>query len=249
MILKNVINLNNNYYLKIINNDNIEEDVIDINNMMLFKIFKSKKFLLKIDFKNLDEKKYKRILKNLLFIKKIVPKKKKQIEISKDSKILLGYIMNYEENNKQQNEFLLGINAIFFNTRYERYNYIYDTVCDYLDDCFYGKNLCDFKDDKCGEKRNTSSVIGCCRHYKNKLIGPILPHNFIKCEYLINKRCTIKCIFCKLYTCDYLKHKGIKFKLKDILLLDVFFNPIQKYFIKYSVYTTKDKIIKRLMLL
>lgn len=60
MILKNVINLNNNYYLKIINNGNIEEDVIDINNMMLVKIFKSKKFLLKIDFKNLDEKNIRR---------------------------------------------------------------------------------------------------------------------------------------------------------------------------------------------
>ena len=33
----------------------------------------------------------------------------------------------------------------------------------------------------------------------------------------------------------------------DILLLDVFFNPIQKYFIKYMVFTPKDKILKRLM--
>ena len=41
--------------------------------------------------------------------------------------------------------------------------------------------------------------------------------------------------------------KGIKFKIKDILLLDVFFNPIQKYFIKYMVFTPKDNIIKRLM--
>ena len=28
------------------------------------------------------------------------------------------------------------------------HNYIYDTVCDYLDGYFYGKNLCDFKNNK-----------------------------------------------------------------------------------------------------
>lgn len=43
--------------------------------------------------------------------------------------------------------------------------------------------------------------------------------------------------------------KGIKFRIKDILLLNVFFNPLQKYFIKYMVYTLKGKILKRLMFL
>ena len=43
--------------------------------------------------------------------------------------------------------------------------------------------------------------------------------------------------------------KGIKFRIKDILLLNVFFNPLQKYFIKYMVYTPKEKILKRLIFL
>ena len=43
--------------------------------------------------------------------------------------------------------------------------------------------------------------------------------------------------------------KGIKFRIKDIWLLNVFFNPLQKYFIKYMVYTLKEKILKRLMFL
>ena len=38
----------------------------------------------------------------------------------------------------------------------------------------------------------------------------------------------------------------IKFRIKDILLLDTFFNPLQKYFIKYMVFTPKEKILKRL---
>ena len=45
----------------------------------------------------------------------------------------------------------------------------------------------------------------------------------------------------------YLRSKGVQFKIKDILLLDTFFNPIQKYFIKYMVFTPKEKIIKRLI--
>ena len=43
--------------------------------------------------------------------------------------------------------------------------------------------------------------------------------------------------------------KGIKFRIKDIWLLNVFFNPLQKYFIKYMVYTLNEKILKRLMFL
>lgn len=70
-------------------------------------------------------------------------------------------------------ETILGIKAIFYNSKYERYNYIYDIVCDYLDSYFYGKNLCDFQDNKCGKKRNTSSTTGCCHHFKYKALGTL----------------------------------------------------------------------------
>ena len=72
----------------------------------------------------------------------------------------------------------------------------------------------------------------------------------ILCEYLKEDyTCGAKCISCKLFTCDYLEKKGVKFRIKDILLLNTFFNPLQKYFIKYMVYTPKEKILKRLMVL
>ena len=72
----------------------------------------------------------------------------------------------------------------------------------------------------------------------------------VLCEHLKKDyTCGAKCISCKLFTCDYLEKKGIKFRIKDILLLNVFFNPLQKYFIKYMVYTPKEKILKRLMFL
>ena len=136
---------------------------------------------------------------------------------------------------------------MLFNTKKERYNYIYDTVCNYLDGYFYGKNLCDFKDNQCGEKRGTTSRIGCCHHFRVKSLGPFT--KLVPCEHLKDDyTCGAKCISCKLFTCDYLEKKGVKFRIKDILLLDTFFNSLQKYFIKYMVFTPKYKIIKRLMI-
>ena len=248
-----VINLDNNYNIKVVNNINeIPQNTFDITKLKLMDILKSNQFTFSIDFSMIHPKQYKKFLKKLLHIKSILSKKQKQIGILEKNKLIIGYLLNYDKNNKLQNDFILGINAIFFNTRYERYNYIYDTVCNYLDSFFYGKNLCDFRDNKCGEKRsvNSNSYVGCCHHYKIKLLGPLIPNNLTLCEHLKEDHtCGAKCIGCKLFTCDYLEKKGVKFKIKDILLLDVFFNPFQKYFIKTMVFTPKEKIIKRLMML
>ncbi|MCI9063650.1 MAG: hypothetical protein HFJ17_03510 [Clostridia bacterium] len=246
--MNNILNLDNNYGFKIISNDELPISAIDIEKLHIIEILKNNVFLLKVNFNNFNKTKYKKILKKLLFVKNIILKSRIEIGMQENSQNILGYLLNYDENNKDHNDFVLAINAIFYKNRFDRYNYIYDTVCDYLDNYFYGKNLCDFKENKCGEKRNTSSTIGCCRHYKFKLLGPL--SRFIPCEHLKEDHtCGAKCISCKLFTCDYLKSKGVEFKIKDILLLNVFFNPLQKYFIKYMVYTPKDKIIKRLMIL
>jgi len=247
--VKNIVDLQNNYYFKIINDINdLPDDVTDIEELKVIHILKKERFLLKIDFNKLSKLRLKKTLKKLLPIKKRVLKSKTKFGVKENSKILLGYILNYDENSKEQNDFVLGINAILYNTRYERYNYIYDTACNYLDSFFYGKNLCDFKNNKCGEKSNTSSTIGCCHHFKIKFLGPLT--KLVPCEHLKEDyTCGAKCLGCKLFTCDYLQKKGIKFKIKDILLLDTFFNPLQKIAIKCMVFTPKEKIIKRLMIL
>lgn len=240
----NIVNLDNNYYLEI-KNTNIDITT-DVTNLKFHKIKKKKILLLKIDFNTFQEKEYKKILKRLLFIKKLLLLTHTKIGLLKDSKKCIGYLINYDKSNKKHNDFISGINAILYKTRYERYNYIYDTACDYLDSFFYGKNLCDFKDNKCGEKINTNSTIGCCRHYKIKWLGPF--SKFVPCEHLKEDyTCGAKCIGCKLFTCDYLEKKGVKFRIRDILLLNVFFNPIQKYFIRYMVFTPKEKVLKTLM--
>ena len=247
------INLDNNYDIKIVHNiRELPKNAFDINKLKIFNILSTNQITFKIDFSNISSKQYKKILKQLLRIKSFLIKMKKQIGQQEKDKKIICYVINYDKNNTLQNDFILGINAIFFNTRYERYNYIYDTVCKYLDSFFYGKNLCDFKNNQCGEKRsaNSNSYVGCCHHYKIKLLGPLIPNNLIPCEHLKeNHTCGAICIGCKLFTCDYLEKQGVKFRIKDILLLDAFFNPLQKYFIKTMVFTPKEKIIKRLMIL
>lgn len=247
----NSIELDNNYNIKIINSNDKEatdKKAIDIQKISLSKIIKIKKLILNIDLKKITKKQYKKVLKKLLYIKEIASKINVEMGTFENNKKIIGYLINFDSKNQDQNDFIQAINAIFYNTRYERYNYIYDTVCNYLDNYFYGKNLCDFKNNKCGEKINTSSTTGCCHHYKNKWFGPL--SKLVLCEHLKEDyTCDAKCISCKLFTCDYLEKKGIKFRIKDILLLNVFFNPIQKYFIKYMVFTPKEKIIKRLMIL
>lgn len=243
--MENNIDLSNNYQIKLISENNLPKEAINIEEINMQKIKKNNVLMIMIDFRNIKQEDYKKTLKHFMKIKKRM--KKIQIGKNENGKKTIGYIINYDKNNIKHQEFIQAINAILFDTKYDRYEYIYDTVCDYLDGYFYGKNLCDFKDNKCGEKRNTKSTIGCCRHPRIMKLGPLT--RLVQCEYLNkeNYTCDAKCISCKLFTCDYLDKKGIKFKIKDILLLDTFFNPIQKYYIKYMVFTPKEKIIKRIL--
>lgn len=154
-------------------------------------------------------------------------------------------VMNYDKNNEQHIiDLIKSIKVMLLPTIQEKYDYIYDTVCDYLDNEFICKNICDFKNDKCIAKRNFDLDCGCCRHYEG-----LFSNKLVRCEYLKNKRCSTKCLTCKMFTCNYLvKNKKIKFKIKDIFLLRKFFNPIQKIIILISFFTSKEKIMKRLLM-
>ena len=124
------------------------------------------------------------------------------------------------------------------------YEYIYDKICEYLDNEFINKNLCNFENDKCIAKRNTNCTMGCCHNFKS-----LFSNNLVVCKYLQNKTCSAHCLSCKLFTCDYLQKQGIQFKISDILLADCFFNIMQKLIIKASLFTTKEQIIKEIMFL
>ena len=215
-------------------------DILNINKTNLKEIKEKQNVNFNLDFNNINKKHIKKIVK---VIEKINRKHKTNLNYNL-------FISMYNKNDQNHKAFIKSIEASCIKDIEDRYNFIYDEVCEFLDNEFITKDICKFKNNKCGEKIKTSSEVGCCRHYKNKFMGPLAPKNpLIVCEYLKNKKCSAKCISCKLYTCDYLRNKGIQFKIKNILLLDIFFNPIQKYIIKYSVFTPKEEIIKRLMFL
>jgi hypothetical protein len=130
--------------------------------------------------------------------------------------------------------------AINLKTKEERYNYIYDTVCGYLDDRIINENYCEFKDDVCIKFReeDPSHKNGCCEFQGRG-----------KCKYLIDSVCTMKtCMACKLFTCKYLyNHKGIRQRINDYVLIKYFFNNNQKYILECSFWTPKEIVMKRLL--
>ena len=160
-----------------------------------------------------------------------------------EKKVLVVIITN-DFCSKNVMNIVTAINAALISNKEKRYSLIYDIVCDYLDNDFRDNNYCDFKDDVCVAKRNCESkrsTMGCCYHFnKMGIFGKI---NL--CENLVDRACTIKCISCKLFTCDYIKKK---YRIKDIFLLDYFFNPIQKLIIKSNCFKTKEQIMKKLLL-
>ncbi|MFA5602213.1 MAG: hypothetical protein WDA21_00530 [Bacilli bacterium] len=140
--------------------------------------------------------------------------------------------------NSKSKEISHILNAFNIKDIRKKYEYIYDTVCDCLDNLFMNNKYCDFCNDKCNANRE-----GCTRHSNNGccyIRGKL-------CKHLKNHSCTIKCISCKLFVCRYLKRNAIKIKVNDIKLLKYFFNRKQKEIIEYSFYTPKDKIIDRLI--
>ena len=168
----------------------------------------------------------------------------------KDTKIILklcddnNYKLKYNYLEKINDEnVLFWLNniekAINIKDINNRYSFIYDTVCDYIDKKYLECNYCDFKDNVCIFFRNNPKIMhidGCC--YSDSRGGA--------CEYLENHRCKIKSISCKLYSCEYLRKKKINFRMKNIPLIKYFFNLKQKYFIKYSFFKPKSYIMYKL---
>ena len=182
------------------------------------------------------------IINKVRNIKKICEKKTIKLGIEEGN--IIGEIIG-EDNKRYKNDIIKCIQALFINNRKEQIEYIYDTVCNQLDEEFIENNYCDFKGDVCKAKRvgecSKRVTMGCCHKYK---IPFFMMGNLTICPYLKEKKCETKCMACKLFTCDAIEKK---FKLKEIPLIDYFFNPIQKFIVKSTFFTSKEKIIKRLV--
>ena len=255
-----LLKLRDNYYISMdkANLKNISEDVIILKlnysndkekfccNTKILKKIKSKgALLISINLENnlmIEE-----AIKDIKKIKEICKKNRIRFGIEMQDKIIVANIEKYNEYEEIYINILHTLNAILYENINDKYNYLYDEICDYLDNEFIKYNLCGFKNDKCKVKKDSGVEMGCCYHCKNKYFGLLYTNKFQLCEYLKDKRCSAKCITCKLYTCSELQKQGIKYNTKNVLLIRYFFNPIQKFIIISSHFTPKERIMKKLL--
>lgn len=155
-----------------------------------------------------------------------------------DQKYLLKLVI--ETANLEEAKILKEV-VIAFNekNRRKRYQYIYETVCKNLDQKFTTENICNFQNNRCIAVRTCNyceNENGCCYGPKRG-----------KCKHLKNHTCNIKSLSCKLFTCKYLRKNNQKISIKEIPLLNLFFNYKQKYIITYSIYTDEEEMLTRLL--
>lgn len=188
------------------------------------------------------------IIKKIKKIKKLCDKRKINFGTDINGHTIILNIENADNQvNIKESEIIIAINAILYKNKKRRYVYLYKQICLYLDKKFKENNYCDFKNDICMAKKYTT--MGCCHYSRHKYLGMFLPNDFVLCKYQQNRTCTANCITCKLFTCDELRKKQVKFNCRNVILINVFFNPLQKLIIKSSYFTKEKDIIKRLLLL
>lgn len=173
-------------------------------------------------------------------IKKYIHRKKCRVHFVYQGNDMIddSFLENHQVD-KDITDMIYMIHAINIKEMEERYSYIYDRVCQFLDQEFQEKNICQFEKNLCiGVRKHCQchSEYGCCYGRKRGL-----------CKNLVDNHCTIQAISCKLFTCSCLRKEKIEFKINDIVLLKYFFNPIQKYYIEYSLFKDKSEMIPLLL--
>ncbi len=190
------------------------------------------KLILQINEDNIDD-----IIKKTRFIIKFCDKRNLFIElIYNNKKIDEDYLKKDIKNNLR--DIITIMHAVNIKNIEERYNYIYDTVCTYLDERIK-TNYCQFKDNICIKyrKKGSNHENGCC---ECKGRG--------RCKYLIDGVCTMKtCMACKLFTCHTLKKMGITQNINDFVLTKYFFTTKQKDILRFSYWTPKEVVMERLL--
>lgn len=241
--------------------DNYLEDIIDLDEIwadqylytrMRLKLDDIVKSIYNIDIKLL-EKNPGKILKKIILkkVKKCAPKSDEKIDIvdfvkKLDNEDLAGkkykFIANKidEESIFKELQLSKAIEIIRIKDEKERIPKIYDEVCAYLNKDFIANNYCDFRDNKCIAQREhqfypINKKNGCC--YK-MMSG---------CHNLVNGRCKIECIACRLFACNYLRKRGIGYWGNEFVLLKSFLTIDQRRHFIFDFYESKEQIISKMI--
>ena len=188
---------------------------------------------------NIDKDKLNATIKKISKLIKKNKRNKKEIIINTD--------LDLEKDETKDNQKLTlisALNACKIQDKKQRIEYIYMSACKYLDNEFINKNICEFKNNVCLGKRKYNMKNGCCHEFKMKNI--LCPKNLPLCKYQKDKHCTADCLGCKVFVCDEVRKKGYKYTYYNVPLIRYFFNIKQKIIIRCSVFTHKDRILKKL---
>jgi hypothetical protein len=91
--------------------------------------------------------------------------------------------------------------------RKKRIKYIYDYVCNQIDDYNNQNNIkCEFEENRCHDCKHNWHENGCCFH----------------CPYQNQSGCPTKNLSCKLFYCEYMDNKYKLLKFDDIIALRLF---------------------------
>lgn len=200
--------------------------------MNLKKMVYDNKLILQINDENIED-----IIKYTKSIIKFCDKKGLTIELIYNGKKIDEKYLNKDISNNLR-DIITIMHAVNIKNIEERYDYIYDTVCAYLDERIK-TNYCEFKDNICVKyrKKGSNHENGCC---ECKGRG--------RCKYLIDGVCTMKtCMACKLFTCHTLKKMGITQNINDFVLTKYFFTTKQKDILQFSYWTPKEIVMERLL--
>lgn len=135
------------------------------------------------------------------------------------------------------------IKSLTYKNKAELESHIYDLLCDKLEKYISEYNYCLFCDNKCIAQRDElndndwpkNEYNGCCYNISKK----------VECKYLNCKSCEITCISCRLFTCKYLKDRGVDFDIRRNLQVKCFLNFFQVPELIWNFFTEKEKILKK----
>lgn len=108
------------------------------------------------------------------------------------------------KNNTENKSYDSVINALNIKKYKKRIEYIYDAICEEIDNYNSANNInCEFKDGQCMVQHGSSLCNGCC----------------LACPLQTSKGCPSKNVTCKMFVCSEVKKKYNTLKYKDLKVL------------------------------
>lgn len=223
--------------------ENIIKDPIGVSKQSIYNS-NSQKSILKKQSNIIIEK----FVKNLIYLKRLCVKMNIQFGINYKQNTLISSITNLKCIDNSNKVILTELIELIGTLKYldtkEMYSHIYDILYQYLENDIKMYNYCDFKNNECIAKRDSYNNVN---YPKSQYNGCCYNLDTLKdCKYLKNNECEIKCISCRLFTCKYLKERGIDYNIYKNLQIKCFTKMLYRPIFVWNFYTDKAVILGKI---